>query len=177
MALKKWKTLSKKTVIDNGFWKYNLDEFEISEGNKGEYHYLYSPGSTLIIPFTAENKVILVNQYRYLNEKNGWEFPCGSISEGYTPEENAIKELREESGFTAAKLIKTGEFAPFTGASNEICHIFVARDLSLSPLKADDTEEFEVKEFTLTQFKDLIKSNRIWDGLTLAAYALNINLF
>lgn len=177
MSLKRWKRLSSEVVIDNGFWKYKMDRFELPGGKPGEYHYLHSPGSTLVIPFTSNNEVLLVKQYRFLNEKDGWEFPCGSVEENLSLEENAIKELREESGYTAGKIEKVSEFSPFTGASDEICHVFVARDLSPSPLAGDETEEFEVGVFSIPEFKNMVKSNQIWDGLTLSAFALNLHLF
>ena len=41
MSLKKWKKLDQKTVFNNDHWKYNLDNFEIEDGTKGEYHYVH----------------------------------------------------------------------------------------------------------------------------------------
>lgn len=171
MKLKKWTKLSEKNLYINNHWTYKLDDFEIEGEQTGEYHYVHSPGSTMVIPFSNPNEIILVNQFRYLNQKESLEFPCGSIENGLTKEQNALKELREESGFTG-NLEYVGEFSPYTGVSNEICSVYIAKKLEISPLPKDETEEFEIIKMSLKQFEEIIKENKIWDGLTLAAWIL-----
>lgn len=171
MKLKKWTKLSEKNLYINNHWTYKLDDFEIEGEQTGEYHYVHSPGSTMVIPFSNPNEIILVNQFRYLNQKESLEFPCGSIENGLTKEQNALKELREESGFTG-NLEYVGEFSPYTGVSNEICSVYIAKELEISPLPKDETEEFEIIKMSLKQFEEIIKENKIWDGLTLAAWIL-----
>lgn len=171
MNLPKWRKLSQKTIFENKHWKYNLDEFEIENGHKGNYHYVHSPGSTMVVPFSSKKSLILVNQYRFLNQKESLEFPCGSIENGFTIEENAEKELREESGMSG-KLQRVGEFSPYTGVSDEICTVFMATNLVSSPLPKDLTEDFEIFEYSINDFELLIKENKIWDGLTLSAWIL-----
>lgn len=172
MPLKRWKKISERTVIKNDHWSYRLDEFQIEGGSRGEYHYVHTCGSSMVIPFTDGGRILMVKQFRYLNQKESLEFPCGSVEEGLTAEENAIKELREETGFTAERLEKAGEFSPYTGASDEMCTVFIARGLSPAPLQADLTEEFELVEKTFSEIEELIESNFIWDGLSLSAWML-----
>ncbi len=173
--LKKWEKISGRTIIKNDHWSYNVDSFIIDKKIKGEYHYVHTLGSSMIIPFSNDNKILLTKQFRYLNNKESWEFPCGSVEEGLTIEENAIKELREETGYTASNIIKIGEFSPYTGAADEICTLFFASDLIHSPLPKDDTEDFEIVFFTKQEIQNLVDKNIIWDGLTLAAWSLIIN--
>jgi len=174
MGLKRWNKLGQKIIFKNDHWQYNLDNFEIEGGTKGEYHYVHTLGSTMVVPFTTNNSILLVKQFRYLNQKESLEFPCGAIEQGLTKEENALKELREETGKTG-KLNYIGEFSPYTGASDEMCSVFIANDLHNSPLPSDDTEEFELIEYSISEFKNLIKQNIIWDGLTLSAWLLTKN--
>lgn len=174
MALKTWKKLTEKTIFKNNHWSYNLDNFEIEGGTKGEYHYVHTLGSTMVVPFISPNEILLVNQYRYLNQKESLEFPCGSIEDGLSIEENAIKEFREETG-KSGKLKFVGEFSPYTGASDEMCSVFIAENLIDSPLPSDETEEFEIVKMQISEFEKLIKENKIWDGLTLSAWILTKN--
>ncbi|MFH0735408.1 MAG: NUDIX hydrolase [bacterium] len=173
--LKKWEKISERTIIKNDHWSYNVDNFIIDKKFKGEYHYVHTLGSSMVIPLSPENKILLTKQFRYLNNKESWEFPCGAVEEGLTIEENAIKELREESGYTTSKLIKIGEFSPYTGAADEICTLFLASNLIHSPLPKDETEDFETDFFSKKEIQDMIDGNIIWDGLTLAAWSLIIN--
>ncbi len=174
MKLKRWKKLSQKTIFKNDHWSYNLDQFEIEGGTKGEYHYVHTLGSTMVVPFTSKNKILLVKQFRYLNQKESLEFPCGAIEQGLSPTENAIKELREETGKNG-NLKFIGEFSPYTGASDEMCSVFIADNLIDSPLPKDTTEEFELNEFSIEEVDNLIKQNIIWDGLTLASWIFTKN--
>jgi ADP-ribose pyrophosphatase len=174
MSLKKWKKLDQKTVFANDHWKYNLDTFQIEDGTKGEYHYVNTNGSTMVVPFLSDDQLLLVNQYRYLNQKESLEFPCGSVENGLSKEENAIKELREETG-KSGKIKYVGEFSPYTGASDEMCSVFIGKDLYDSPLPYDSTEEFEIVKMSIREFEKLIKQNKIWDGLTLSAWILTKN--
>jgi ADP-ribose pyrophosphatase len=172
MALKIWKKLSGKTLFKNDYWSYLLDEFEIEGSGKGKYHYVHTIGSTMIIPVTNDNKIILVNQYRYLNQKESIEFPCGSVEEGLLFEDNAIKELREETGFSSMKLIKAGEFSPYNGVSDEMCVVYVAKNLFSDPLEGDFTEDFELKFASPSEIDIMIDNNIIWDGMSIAAWTL-----
>jgi ADP-ribose pyrophosphatase len=170
--LKIWKRLDSKTIFKNKFWSYVLDHYAIGDSIKGEYHYVHTPGSTLVIPVLEDDTFILIKQYRYLNQKISIEFPCGGVLEGLAREANALKELREETGYTANTLSKVGEFSPFTGAADELCSVFIGRNLEKSPLPADITEEFEILYLSKDEIQELIAKNIIWDGLSLAAWSL-----
>lgn len=174
MKLKKWKTLSQKTIFKNDHWSYNLDKFEIEGGYSGDYHFVHTLGSTLVVPFLNQNEIVLVNQYRYLNQRESIEFPCGSVESGLTIEENAIKELREETGYSG-KIELIGSFSPYSGVADEMCSVFLAKDLYHQPLKSDVTEEIEIVTLSIVEFEKLIKQNLIWDGMTLAAWIIAKN--
>ena len=177
MALKKWVKLKETTFKENGFWKYKIDRFHIGDGIEREYHYVHTNGSTMVIPVTSDNKIILIKQYRYLNRMESYEFPSGSVEDGLTIIENAQKELREETGFRASNLIKIGFFAPYTGASDEICTVFKGTGLVPDPLKSDATEDFEIHEFNHSEISEMAEKNIIWDGLSLSAWMLAKNTF
>ncbi len=173
--LKKWEKLSETTFADNKYWTYKIDRFKINDEVEGEYHYFQTRGSSMVIPINSENKILLTKQYRYLNNTESYEFPCGGVEEGLSSQENALKELREESGFSCNKLVKIGYFAPYSGVADEICDVYIAKDLYYSPLNADDTEDFEVEFFTIAEIEKMIEDNIIWDGMSLAAWILAKN--
>ncbi len=170
--LVRWKKISEEIIYRNNHWVYKRDKFEIPNRTKGEYHYVHTEGSTLIIPVLPSKKILLVNQYRYLIDEEALEFPCGVLEKGLKPHENALKELREETGFTAGNIIRVGEFIPYSGVSDEISYVFIAENLSEEPLEADETEEFELVELSPKEIDEMILSNKIKDGMTLAAWAL-----
>lgn len=172
MPLKKWHKINEKVFSDNGFWSYKIDKFRIDDAIEREYHYVHTNGSTMIVPVTSENMIVMVKQYRYLNQKESIEFPCGSVEHGLSVKENAQKELREETGFKSGNLTQIGYFAPYTGASDEICTVFIGRELVNDPLPSDVTEDFEIHRFTPSEISEMVEKNIIWDGLSLSAWAL-----
>ena len=175
--LARWKKLSSSLIRKNPWWEYKLDSFQIPNGVKGEYHYVHTDGSSLIIPVTAERTFVLVRQYRYLNDKESIEFPCGGVKANHSYELMARLELEEEAGYRASSWEVVGEFNPFNGATDEMCRVFLARGLTAVPAKPEQTEEFEILTLTKEEVEKAIAAGEIWDGMTLAAWMLARNRF
>lgn len=172
MALASWRKISESIMFKNPFWTYKRDAFELPSGSTGEYHYVHTNGSSMVIPVLADGMLLLVNQYRYLVGRESVEFPCGSVKEDSTYEETARHELVEETGYSAKNLVMVGEFNPFNGVTNEMCHVYIARDLQYVGGKPDETEEFEILRVTPGEIEAQIRTGVIWDGMTIAAWSI-----
>ena len=172
MELKKWKKLNTEVKFTNDWWSYKLDDYTLPNGNPGKYHYAFTFGSVFIIPVTDSGKILLVKQYRYLNDRFSLEFPGGGVKTENGHDEQSVKELVEETGYTG-ELSYAGMFNPYNGVTNEICKVYIARNLKpSSAYKKDDSEEFEIYEYFPAEIQKLIESNEIYDGMTLASWAL-----
>jgi ADP-ribose pyrophosphatase len=177
MALRKWIKTSEDILIKNNWWEYHKDTFRLPSGMIGEYHFVHTNGSSLVIPLLENHKIVLVNQYRYLCNKESIEFPCGSIKPGESYLETAQKELKEEANLRAGKLELIGNFNPYNGVTDEICKVYLATELTEETGIPDDTEEFEIIEKSIEEIENLIKQNIIWDGMTISAFYLFLNKF
>ena len=172
MALKSWKKLSEETLFKNNWWTYKRDIFELPSGRTGEYNYVSIGGSAMVVPIMNDGKILLVNQYRYLNNKESLEFPCGSVKVGMSHDETAWHELAEETGYSSTRMLLAGEFNPYNGVTNEICKVYIARQLQHVDGTPDETEEFELLALTSDEIDERIRSGEIWDGMTIAAWAI-----
>jgi 8-oxo-dGTP pyrophosphatase MutT (NUDIX family) len=172
MTLKPWRKISREVVRKNSWWTYFLDKVTLPSGNVGEYHYVHSPGSTMIIPVLPDGRVLAVNQFRYLARKESIEFPCGSMKDGTDFEKTAARELREETGYLAGQWTLVGEFNPYNGVTDEMCRVFLARELRYTGSEPDETEEFEMVPMTPFEFDDAVLAGSIWDGMSIAAWHL-----
>ncbi len=170
--LSRWKKLSSKTLHKNPWWTYKVDSYQIPNKVSGEYHYVHTEGSSMVVPIRDDGKLILVNQYRYLCERESIEFPCGGVKPGKSYDEIAIMELEEETGYRSDDLQMIGEFNPFNGVTNEFCAVYVGRKLVRTAPKPDETEEFEIMACSPKELDEMIRNNKIWDGMTLAAWTL-----
>jgi ADP-ribose pyrophosphatase len=168
------KKLTEETIHANPWWKYKHDTFEKPNGETGDYYYAETGGGVIIIPVLSDGRVVLILQYRYLQDKQGIEFPAGAVKEGEkTVEEIAKAELWEETGCAADNLIKIGTFQPDRGIVKELLHVFVAQvNEDQGKQQLSDTEDIEVMYRRPDEIDDMIKRNDIWDGETMAAWAM-----
>ena len=148
------------------------DLFELPSGTRGEYHYVHTNGSSMVIPVLSDGRLLLVNQYRYLAGKESLEFPCGSVKDGSTHDRTAWEELAEETGYSAGTLLLAGEFNPYNGVTDEMCRVYIARDLSFVGESPDETEEFELVTLEQPDLEARIRSGEVWDGMSIAAWAI-----
>jgi ADP-ribose pyrophosphatase len=172
MALKTWKKLSESIVFKNPWWTYKKDSFELPSGKRGEYHYVYTNGSSMILPIMEDGMILLVNQYRYVLNRESLEFPCGGVKAGSTHDQTAHHELLEETGYTATTMTSAGEFNPYNGVTVEMCRVYVASGLQYVGARPDETEEFEIVRTTPAEIDARIASGLIWDGMTIAAWVI-----
>jgi ADP-ribose pyrophosphatase len=126
----------------------------------------------MIVPVLSDGRIVLVNQYRYLNDRESLEFPCGGVKDGSTYGDTARHELEEEAGLIAKDWQEVGEFNPYNGVTNEICRVFLAKNLAAVPVKPDETEEFETITLTPNEVDAQIASGVIWDGMTIASWMI-----
>ncbi len=172
MTLPRWTRLRRVFEIRNPWWSYRKDEFEMASGTRGEYHGVHSEGSSMVVPLDRSGRILMVKQYRYLNDRESLEFPCGSVKAGSDYDATAALELAEETGSKASSMQRAGEFNPCNGVTDEICRVYVARDLSPCPVPKDPTEEFELHAVAPPDLDARIASGEIWDGMTLAAWSI-----
>lgn len=170
--LKRWIKESSRIAMENPWWTYRVDRFRIPGGTEGEYHFVDSRGSSMVIPVDGDGRVLLVNQYRFLCDRESLEFPCGGVKPGRTHDAMAAIELEEETGFAADVLEPAGGFNPFNGVTNEMCLVYIARGLRPAERAPDETEEFELRRCTPDEVDALITDGTIWDGMTLAAWCI-----
>jgi ADP-ribose pyrophosphatase len=170
--MKPYKSISKKVIYKNPWWRYCLDQIELPSGKIGEYHYALTNGSSMIIPIEQDGRPLMVKQYRYTGNRDSIEFPCGGLKDGATYDETARIELMEETGFVAEKMEAIGGFNPCNGLVDEICKVYIARNLKYVGARPDETENIELLHLTIKEIDELILNGTIWDGMTMAAWTL-----
>lgn len=172
MALARWLRRSTRVVAVNPWWEYRCDEVTLPSGKDGEYHYVHTPGSVLVVPVLDDGRLVLVRQYRHLNARDSVEFPAGGMGRHSDAASAAAAELREEAGYAGGRFERIGSFNPINGVTDELCAVFVARDLRTVPPEPEETEEFEVLHCSAADIAAMIRSGELWDGMTLAAWSL-----
>lgn len=128
----------------------------------------------VILPIDSKGNVLLVRQFRHAVGKELLELPAGSIDPGETPEQAAVRELREETGYKPGKLERLGGFYAAPGYCAEYLHFFRASQFEKSPLTAEDTDEIEVVPVSPADVPGLVASGKICDAKTIAGFRIAV---
>ena len=122
-----------------------------------------------VVPLLPDGRVVLVRQFRPIVDAELWEVPAGTIEPGESPEACARRELREEAGYEAGRLLPLGEAWADPGLTDERIFFFVARDLTPVPRALDPDEHIEVALVPLERAYQMIEAGEILDAGTLVA--------
>jgi len=140
-------------------------------GQEHEFFVVECPSWVNVIPLTPENKVVMVRQYRHGTRSITLEIPGGLVEDMDTPEETAIKELREETGYKASEMISLGSVHPNPAIQNNQCYTFLAKHVCLAgEQQQDEKEDIEVLLHPLSDIPRLIKEGEVTHSLVLAAF-------
>ena len=167
MSDRAWETLDSQIAYTcDGFDIVN-ERVELPGGEEGEFDYLSNPESVVILPFTTDEEVVVIDEWRQAVKRENRGIPAGSMEPGEDPERAARRELREETGYEAGTLEKLCAFEPSNGLSNSYFHYYVARDCEHTGEQSLD--ENETIDVTMTSYEELIeavRSGEIQDGRT-----------
>jgi len=162
--MEKWKTLKSEYLHKSPFGNIRKDSCELPNGIVIDDYYVNEHSDWLnAVVITKENKVVLVEQYRYAGEDFFLEVPAGKKEGNESHEEGLIREIKEETGYTSLRNpIFLGEFMvnPAT-QNNKVRTYLVLEAFKAYEQDLDDTEDIKVKLFDFDSFGSQITKNKI----------------
>ncbi len=147
--------------------KLKLETYQFDKKTKVT-EIIVHPGAAVILPIDPEGRIILIKQWRRAVDDIILELPAGTLEENEDPLDCAKRELQEETGFAARKVTPMGGFFSAPGFCSEYLHLFLAEDLTPSPLEPDEDEMIDLVPVTLKEAKQMIEQNKIRDAKTIA---------
>ena len=129
-------------------------------------------GSAVMLAVDSRGRVLLVRQYRLPARAMLWELPAGRLDPGEKPLQAARRELEEETGYRARTWRKLLAFYPSPGYVAEKMTVFVATDLIKGRPKPMADERIRSRWFTPTEIRRMIRTGRMVDGKTIAAFLM-----
>lgn len=161
--------VSSQVLAKSNFIEVRHDVVQLANGHEAYREYLVHPGAVLIVPLLADGQIVLERQYRYPMHRAYIEFPAGKIDAGEDPLTTGKRELLEETGYTAQDWQYLTAIHPCIGYSNEVIHIYLARDLQAGEAHLDKDEQVQMFTMPVADAMDAMRNGEIQDGKTMLA--------
>jgi len=171
------KTIESKELLRTPIFWVTMDKAIDPDGFEIDRAIVQHDGSAVVLPIDEKGRVLLARQYRLPAKDYLWEIPAGRMDEGETPLQAAKRELKEETGLSAKKWTKLFGLYMSPGFVAEKMHIYCAQELKQGKTNFMGDERIESKWFAAKEVNEMIKTGKIIDGKTVAAWLAWRTLF
>ena len=165
------KTISTKLIYSGRILSLREDTVLLPTGREGKREIVSHPGAVAVIAET-EKGFVLVRQYRKPGVEALGELPAGKLDPGEEPQKTALRELAEETGYKAGKLVPMGMLYLSPGFSDERMYLFAAEELEEGKAHPDGDEHLQVGFFSREELQRLLLEGKIRDAKTVAGLLL-----
>jgi 8-oxo-dGDP phosphatase len=166
--------LDSRQVYANAWMTVREDAIRRSDGSDGIYGVVDKPEYALVVPWDGA-RFMLVEQFRYPVGERRWEFPQGTAPhrEDADPLELAARELREETGLRADRIVEIGRLDVAPGMTSQRGRVYLATGLTQGvPEREPEEQDMRCEWFARADLEKMITRAEITDAQTVAAYAL-----
>ncbi len=174
-----FKILKSEVLFRGKVFDLHVDQIEYDSGNKGVRETAVHPGGAVAVAVKDNGKIIFVKQFRYPLQKDIIELPAGKLNKDEDPQDCAVRELEEETGYKAGRVERLGEICTTPGFCTEILHIYFMKDLVPGNHNREEGElGMEILELTPDEAENKIRSGEIFDAKTICGihYASQLKL-
>lgn len=167
------KILQKNVVATSNLFTIESVLLRFSNSQQCTFERLVSnKASVMVVPVTADQKLLLIREYALGTEQYEITFPKGAIDTGESLLNAANRELQEEIGFGAKSFHDMKQMTNSPAYSPGKMHMLVAWDLYPAQLVGDEPEPIEVLECGLDEIDDFIARDDFTDARSIAAMLL-----
>jgi ADP-ribose pyrophosphatase len=157
----------------------DLDTVRFPDGSTGTLEMVRHPGASAVLPFLdppdlPDPRILLIRQFRhaaagFISDGYIWEIPAGRLDPGEAAEACARRELREETGYSAAEYRPLTTIFTTPGFTDERIHLFSAHGLVPGPHEREHDEFVELHEVRWSAVLGMAARGEIQDAKTLSA--------
>jgi ADP-ribose pyrophosphatase len=165
--------LDGRTLYEGRVVNLAIDSVRFPDGSVGELEIMRHSGAAAVLPVLGDPdgpdpQILLIRQYRYAADGYILEVPAGRPDKpGEDWEVCARRELQEETGLVAGRLIPLTTIYTTPGFTDERIHLFMALDLTHGATSFDADEFVEPVTLTISDALERVKSGEISDGKTI----------
>ena len=161
-----------KEIYTGRIIRVTVEDVTLPNGRSTRLELVRHPGASAVVPLREDGRVLLIHQFRHAVGGYLYEVPAGTLSPGETPEACARREVEEEVGHRAGRLESLGSIVTAPGFCNEVIHLFLATELTVTKQSLDHDEVLRVVEMGFDEAMAKIQDNTIRDAKSIAALCL-----
>lgn len=170
-----YKRLTSERVYTGRLLKIDRDRVELPNGRSTDLEIIRHAGASAVVPFVTDDEVLLIRQFRYATKGFILEVPAGTLNAGESPDACAQREVEEEAGHRAGRLEKLGAIYTTPGFTDEVIHLYAARDLTPTGQHLDHDEVLTVERVPFRRAIEMIREGAIVDAKSICALMLARN--
>jgi ADP-ribose pyrophosphatase len=164
-----WKVNSTKKVYSNDLIELYEDTLDLNGIEKVYTRGVRNDYST-IVPFISDEEILVIKSYRVLVDSILIEIPSGYIDKGESPKEAAIRELKEETGYSAKDVISIGDYTLDYSMFEQRGNLFVAYDLvKVGNQSLGIMEKINVESISIKKIKQFLLEGKILNAASIVA--------
>ena len=167
-----YRPIEKQVLFSGKKVRLELHTLENDDGRRRIAEIVVHPGAVVVLAFVDSTRILLIRNRRYTVDQILLELPAGTLEKGEDPMNCAGRELVEETGFLAGRLVPLGNFFTSPGILSEKMYAFAAYDLEATQTNLEEGEEIETSPVAFDEAIEMIRDGRIHDGKTIATLLL-----
>lgn len=167
-----WKCRKSSIIFQHPRISIIEDEVVLPDGTVTQY-LKFGGGTGVTILAIKDSEILIQQEYSYPIDEVLYQFPGGGVKKDESPEQAAVRELIEESGFFANKVRRLGWYYPNNRRSNAMMHVVLMEDVVEAEKKGGDKEEKIISKWVPeTKLSEMIRNGDIVNYSMLAAWAM-----
>ncbi|MFC7114410.1 NUDIX hydrolase [Natronoarchaeum sp. GCM10025703] len=161
-----WETFGSRTAYSCPGFDVVTDDVRLPDGTETTFDYLTEPPAVVVLPFTADGDVVVIEEWRQAVDRINRGLPVGTVE----PDDESLaaaarRELREETGYEGREFEHLTTVEPMNGATNSVHNVFVARGCApTAEQELDDNESIRVETTTFDDLLAAVENDEIRDG-------------
>ena len=170
----RWTVHGERFVYESDWMSMSLVEVEPPGSEPFEHHVVRMPrpAAGTVVWDPRSRCVLLLWRHRFITDMWGWEIPAGGLDEGETPEQGAVRETVEESGWRPLALEPLAAYNPMPGGVDQTFHLFLSAGADLVGDPTDPSESERIEWVPIETVREAIVDGRIVEGMSITALAL-----
>jgi ADP-ribose pyrophosphatase len=159
--------VSSDQLFNGKFLQVKRDTVSLPDGSLASREYVVHPGAVVVIPLLDDGQLVLESQFRYPVGQVMIELPAGKLDPQEDPLLCGLRELHEETGYTASEWAYAGKMHLAIAYSTEIIHIYFVRGLTAGERQLDAGEFLDVFTVPAQQLLDWCADGTVTDAKTM----------